>query len=234
MERFSTIKRRADRNPQMISVQNWLENYICGTREDQKVVGNRCDNLDQPVTQLMFDNRNRWAHVCPYVSDSIDYDNCWIEESELDGRDPAAIESLLLKLLEEFKRAPPAHDPTLAREPASLPVLLKTFVIFFPHIVREPRAGPLPLIDELYSRLLPQFVRHGLMFGEFYPRCPTVGIYNDQWPKSFVSPYPAFVIRYMARHDHLFITPDSAIWDAYTTYFPRRAETISVEDRTQW
>jgi hypothetical protein len=220
MERFSTIKRQANRTPQMISVQNWLENFICGTRADQKVVGNRFDNLNQPVTQLMFDNRNRWAHVCPYVSDSMDYDHCWIEKSELDGSDPAAIESLLLKQLEDFKSTPPVHDPVPGREPALLPVLWKTFVTFFPRIVREPRTGPFPLIDNLYSRLLPEFVRHGLMFGEFYPRCPTVGIYNDRWPKSFVCPYPAFVIRYMARHDYLFITPNSVIWDAYTTYFP--------------
>lgn len=219
MEKFSAVKQQPNRNPQMISMQNWVENYMCGTQADQKVVGNRHDNLDLPVTQLMFDRKNRWAHVCPYVIDALDYDHCWIEESDIDGSNPADIENMLLRQLEEFKKAPPAHDPAL-HGPAPLPVLWKTFITFLPRIVRSSRSGPFPLIDDIYVRLLPAFVKEGLMYGEFYPGCPSTGIYNNQWPKSFVCPFPSFVIRYMARHDHLFITPNTPIWDAYKSYFP--------------
>lgn len=222
MERYSAVRQQLNRNPQTISMQNWVENYICGTQADQKVVGNRCDNLNLPVTQLMFDRKNRWAHVCPYVIDAIDYDHCWIEESDLDGSRPQDIEMLLLQQLQDFKKTPPAHDPVL-QGPAPLPALWKTFITFFPRITRESRTGPFPLIDEMYLRLLPVFVLEGMMFGEFYPGCPSKGIYNDQWPKSFVCPFTAFVMRYMARHDHLFITRGTPIWDAYKSFFPQEA-----------
>ncbi len=219
MNTFSAVRKQPERTPQMISMQNWVENYVCGTQAEQKVVGNRHDNLNLTVTQLMFDRKNRWAHVCPYVIDALDYDSCWLEESDLDGSHPSAIAHLLLTQLKDFKKTPPAHDPVL-QGPAPLPALWKTFITFFPRIVRNPRSGPFPLIDDLYTQLLPSFVREGLMFGEFYPGCPSTGIYNPEWPKSFVCPFPAFVMRYMAKHDHLFITRNSAIWDAYNSYFP--------------
>jgi len=138
MDRFSVVKKQLNRTPQVISLQNWVENYICGTQKPQNVVGNRQDDLGLSVTQLMFDNKNRWAHVCPYVRDALDYDHVWVEESDLDGGNPADIENLLLHHIQNFKNTPPSYDPTLNGQPAFLPVLWKTFIIFFPTFFANP------------------------------------------------------------------------------------------------
>jgi hypothetical protein len=221
LEKFADVKKRSDRTPHMISMQNWVENYICGTQAGQNVVGNRRDNLGLPVSELMFKNGNRWTHVCPYVRDAVDYDQCWIEESPLDGSDPAQLENLLLEQLTTFKAAPPAHDPVAQNhQPAPLPILWKNFITFFPRIVRQPRTGPFALMDDVQAKLLPLFIQNGLLFGAFYPGCPTTGIHNDQWNKAFVCPFAAFVVRYLAQHDHQFIGVNSPNRAAYRSYFP--------------
>jgi hypothetical protein len=222
MDRFSVVKKQLNRTPQVISLQNWVENYICGTQKPQNVVGNRQDDLGLSVTQLMFDNKNRWAHVCPYVRDALDYDHVWVEESDLDGGNPADIENLLLHHIQNFKNTPPSYDPTLNGQPAFLPVLWKTFIIFFPNILRKPRNGRFPLIDDIYTKLISTFVQEGLMFGGFYPVCPITGIYNTAWNNPFVCPFPAFAIRYLIQQDHLFLNQNSPEWSIYRSYFPPR------------
>ena len=222
MDRFSIVKKQLNRTPQMISMQNWVENYVCGTQKDQNVVGNRQDDLGLFVTQLMFDNKNRWAHVCPYVRDSLDYDHVWLEESDLNGQTPDDIEKLLLYHIQEFKSTYPPYDPTLNGQPASLPVIWKTFIIFFPSIIRKPRNGRFPLIDNIYKKLISTFVQEGLMFGGFYPVCPITGLYNTQWNNPFVCPFPAFAIRYLVQQDHLFLNQNSPEWYFYKSYFPSR------------
>lgn len=220
MDRFSVVKRQLNRTPQMISMQNWVENFICGIQKDQNVIGNRHDNLGLLVTQLMFDNKNRWAHVCPFVRDALDYDHVWIEESDLDGHNPTAIENLLLNQMQNFKSTLPAYDPILNGQPASLPALWKTFITFFPSMLRKPRQGRFPLIDSIYANLILTFVQEGLMFGGFYPVCPITGIYNTQWNKPFICPFPAFAVRYLAQQDHLFLNQNSSERAAYKSYFP--------------
>src|SRR5438445_13636719 len=104
MEKFSRVKADAARKPQMASMQNWVEGYICGVNRNQFVVDTREDDLGLKVSQLMFDHKNRWAQVCPFVRDSLDYDMFWIEESEIQGHDAVELERLLKAQIIQFKK----------------------------------------------------------------------------------------------------------------------------------
>lgn len=219
MERFSVVLNDPTRTPEMEGMQKWVEKFICGTFRPQSVVGNRVDDYGLTVTQLMFDNKNRWAHVCPFIRDSLDYDQFWIKESDLDNEAPDAIEQLLREQIEEFKQCPPAFDPIAEGKGAQLPILWKTFLIFFPRFMHFSR-GAVPLIDGLHSKLKPIFVQAGLMLGQFYAGCPVGAVYNPAWPNVLTSPYPAFAIRYMAKHDKLFITTNSPEYESYEKFFP--------------
>jgi hypothetical protein len=219
MEKFSLVSKDPARTPQMATMQRWVEKFICGTSQQQGVVGNRVDDFGIEVTQLMYDNKNRWAQVCPFIRDSLDYDHFWIEESDLDERSAEAIEQLLLKQIDDFKSCHPNYDPVAEGRGATLPILWKTFLTFFPH-VRHRSGGPVPLIDDLHARMKPLFVQAGLMLGQFYAGCPVGAIYNPLWTNVLTSPYPAFAVRYMAKHDKLFIKPESPDYKYYESFFP--------------
>jgi hypothetical protein len=216
MERFSAVRAAENRTPQMASMQNWVERFICGTNPHQMAVGKREDEFGLKVTQLMFDNKNRWAHVCPFVRDSLDYDHFWIEESNLND-DSAALERLLRGQMTDFKSCPPEYDPAPTGVAAPLPTLWKTFFTFFPRIKVQSK-GPFPLFDDLHARLKSEFIRAGLMLGQFYAGCRVPAIYNLSW-RALNSPYPAFAIRYMAKHDRLFISAGTPEREEYRKYF---------------
>jgi hypothetical protein len=215
MERFSTVKNNPRSSPTAV-MQNWVERYICGVNKNQSVVGNRKDEFGTIVTQLMYDNKNRWAHVCPFVRDSLDYDMFWIEESDVEDRH--RIEELLNQQLVQFKSCPPAFDPVATGKAADLPVSLKTFLTFFPRI-RLRSKGLFPMFDEIHKSLKPDFIRAGLMLGQFYAGCPVASVYNPLWKGPLISPYPAFATRYMAKHDSLFISRGTREFEEYKKYF---------------
>lgn len=219
MEKFSLVKNDPHRTPEMKTTQRWIETFICGTSKAQNVVGNRHDDLGLMVTDLMFTNKNRWAHVCPFVRDSLDYDLFWIEESDLDDQAELAIERLIKGQISTFKNSDPSFDPLTAGRGAALPELWKTFLTFFPR-VKHRSGGSVRLMDDLHGRLKPVFVKEGLMIGQFYAGCPQPSVYNPSWTHVLTSPYPAFAIRYMAKHDHLFISPGTPERDVYATFFP--------------
>src|SRR5437588_187928 len=133
----------------------------------------------------MFNNCSRWAQVCPFVRDALDYDLFWIAQSPL--VEQAGIEKLLLEQKAQFIATPPVHDP-LAVGPAKLPTLWKIFTTFFPEIKhRGKSAGPLKMFDDLHLKLRTTFRSAGLMLGQFYPNCPEEGLHNKAF-RSLVSP----------------------------------------------
>jgi hypothetical protein len=222
MEKFSIVKAGA-RSVHMASMQNWVERFVCRPAEHQRVVGNRDDGYGSKVSQLMFDNASRWAHVCPFVRDSLDYDVFWIEETPYTASQGNEIKEVLRAQTGVFKTSAPSFDPLQSGE-AKLPALWKTFFTIFPAVeCRSRKTKPFPLFDEIHKELKPEFVSAGLMLGQFYPNCPQPGVYNEAWIRPLVSPYPAFAIRYMAKHDHLFISKDSREYKSYQKFFPERS-----------
>src|SRR5258708_3391018 len=98
MRKFSEVEADQTRSPQMGDMQTWIRRFICVVKPRQLVVGKRTDHLSNlPVTQELFDAKDRAAHVCPFVQTSLDRDEYWLEESTLSNDDQAGIEALLLR-----------------------------------------------------------------------------------------------------------------------------------------
>jgi len=205
----------------------WLDVFICAVKPKQRVVGRRPthDGKGSKVTKASADAKDRIAHVCPFVRDSIDQDLFWIEESTL--TDAAAIEAQLLSQIPVFQTAAPAFVPSSVTKPptvAAPPEMLKTFLLFFPYFPRsDGGTKPCSAIDDLHRRVKPEFMKHGLMIGQFYHGCAQQSVYADPGDTFGVlfAPHVAFAIRYMARHDPLFIDPkNTAQMTLFERFFP--------------
>ena len=218
MERYSTAlpAALAAGRHQWKHIQGWLEHFICGTHPKQNVVGNRDHPTGGKVTEEQFRAGDKAAHVCPFVRDSLDGDYLWIEESDLDDVDE--IGKLLIARIRPFKDAAPGHDPVGGDGPAVMPVGLKTLVAFFPNY-EVARPGPDEQIDGLHGRAKVEFRAEGLMLGQFYKTCAAPAVYNAGWLHALTAPYLVFAIRYMQRHDKLFIGPDDPGYDTYCKLF---------------
>lgn len=228
MRKFSLVEADETRSDRMRVMQNWVRKFVCVVKPSQRVVGNRIDHVtNQPVTQEQFDAEdNRAAHVCPFVQESLDRDQYWMLESPLGAADGDAIETLLLKQMEDFVAEAPAYDPMATGIPVAAPadVVYKTWMTIFPNVPHE--RGPLPLFDDLHKRLKPKFLHRGMMIGQFYNGCPWEegAIYAPQFKSVILSsPTPAFAIRYMVAQDRIFnLSADAPNWikDAHRRYFP--------------
>src|SRR5437867_1754752 len=139
MKRFSEIKASVGRSREMKSTQSWVETFICGVRPLQEVKGNRKDRFGLKVTPLMVERESQIAEVCPFVRDSLDYDFFWLAESDLTEDHDTEIADLLRGQIQEFKNAPPAHDPLASGKPAEFPTAWKTFFTIFPRARQESR-----------------------------------------------------------------------------------------------
>jgi hypothetical protein len=181
------------------------------------VVGNRDDPAGGKVTEASLVTNKRVTHVCPFVLDSIETDNFWIEAS--DETDLDVIEGILLAQIPQFMDCEPAHNP-LHMGPPSGTTTLKTFLTFFPKYKLPNPAGPDIDVDAKYADMRIRFREAGLMLGQFYRGCRQGAVYNPEWKQVLTSPWLAFAIRYMAPHDKLFLGPDDPGYSVYTTLFP--------------
>lgn len=214
--------KQATDTPEMRSMKKWVENYICRAASNNKqgVIGKRDDGHGGKVTHAMLTNNERPAHVCPFVRDSLDSDFFWIEESNLGHQETLAIAHLLLKQIDDFKKTSPAFDPKTEGRPAPSAYMLKTFLTFFPRF--GPESSFAPEIDLLHKSLKRIFRGHGLMLGQSYKGCNEPGIWDATY-KPLLSPYPAFAIRYMLKHDFHFAEPEE-----YRKYFPATPQGLCV------
>ncbi|HYO09140.1 MAG TPA: hypothetical protein VER17_09220 [Tepidisphaeraceae bacterium] len=197
-------------------VQRWIERFICGTSALQGVVGRRDHPDGGKVTQAQFDAGEKIAHVCPFVRDSIDNDLFYIEESPLTS--PLQIRKLVLSRADDFIRAEPAFDPIAQGRAATMPVALKTMLIWFPNYQSE-KPGADKKVDQIFKWMITEFIRKGLMLGQFYRGCAEASVHNPPWRKVLTAPYLAFALRYMQPHDKLFIPADTPGFPIYQKMF---------------
>lgn len=73
-------------------------------------------------------------------------------------------------------------------------------------------------IECIHKELKTDFVKRGLMLGQFYPKCPEPGLHNENF-KPLQSPVPMFVIRHMQVTDLYFLASRKEYLDAYCKNF---------------
>jgi len=93
---------------------------------------------------------------------------------------------------------------------------LKTILILFPDVATADAPG---LVDHTQQLLKTEFVRAGLMVGEFHPGPPQApGLWNEDF-RPLRSPVPLLAIRHMVPSDLPFLTADAGHLAAYLARF---------------
>jgi hypothetical protein len=160
------------------------------------------DYLSRPHPDL-----GRPGPVCPYVPRSLRSADFWVTAHH--GARPVLGELVQTILLyrDWFVRLEPRHGRGAQ---------LKTILVLFPDVTTAD--APL-LVDRAQELLKTEFVRAGLMVGEFHPGPPSApGLWNKAF-RPLHSPVPLLAIRHMVPTDLPFLTGTPEHLAAYLARF---------------
>lgn len=164
------------------------------------------------VQYLVADNPNIQRPLpgsqatCPFVAGSLENNSFYmVFHPEVNGHNEELIEQIMVHYIEQFIAMQPC-------EPTKL--LLKALLVVFPELSK----GDAHILDIVHPRIKPQFVKEGLMVGQFHPNCNERGIHNRAYRVS-VAPYPLIAMRHMALHDIVFLGRDATYFPYYNARF---------------
>jgi hypothetical protein len=134
----------------------------------------------------------REGPVCPFTQPSLNRHLFWMTvmpEADIDVEKATRAVELLRDWFSEL-------------EPRSGPdVILKTILIIFPELSHEKARDQL---ESLQRKLKPEFVKKGIMVGQFYEGCPESGLWSEEF-HPLQSPLPLLAIRNMVPSDFPFL-----------------------------
>ncbi len=140
---------------------------------------------------------------------------------DIDGSDRGqveqAVERRVYEYMDEFLKVPILDEQDR---------LNKSLVMVFPSIPQEISE----VIDSVHARVKTEFVRKGLMIGQFHQTCPEPAIHNRDF-EVMRSPLPTFALRYMAVHDILFLNQKKIWFDEYCLRFGAKYELGQVSNK---
>lgn len=139
------------------------------------------------------ENLGRQGSVCPFVQGSLDQRKFYL--SVFPGRpsDTAGVASALLPFRDWFLALAPTAQGTSA---------LSTILILFPDLLPQDVG---PVIDGSQELLKAEYVKRGLMIGEFHDGPPDKGgLWNPDF-RPLRSPVPLLAIRHMVPTDFPFL-----------------------------
>jgi hypothetical protein len=171
-----------------------------------------------PAARLIFDwargylsrphpDLGRPGPVCPFVPQSLQSSGFWVTAHHGARPLPAELVRTVLRYRDWFVRLEPSHGRRAQ---------LKTILVLFPDIATAdaPR-----LVDRTQELLKTEFVRAGLMVGEFHPGPPSApGLRNKDF-RPLRSPVPLLAIRHMVPSDLPFLTGNPEHLAAYLARF---------------
>eukprot|EP00164_Ancoracysta_twista_P009874 GFYU01014727.1.p1 GENE.GFYU01014727.1~~GFYU01014727.1.p1 ORF type:complete len:553 (+),score=139.37 GFYU01014727.1:298-1956(+) len=149
----------------------------------------------------------RSGPTCPFVPTSLKIDSIYLG---LVHTDDNVSEMFMRKTVEnclrQFESLPPLSGAK---------AIYKAIIIIFPDI---PISKAKVLIDGVQRKMKPEFVKRGLMLGEFHKRNNSSGLHNpDFYPLR--TPFPSLALRGMALSDIVFLKPESYTLDERITFF---------------
>jgi hypothetical protein len=147
----------------------------------------------------------REGPVCPYTEPSLQRSLFWL--TVFPGRAPAQedMSTVVRKYRDWFSEL----EPVSGKDAES-----KAIVILFADL--DP--AYLWLIDAVQASLKPQFIREGLMLGQFHERCDEPALWNPSFRPLRCS-VPLLAIRTMVRTDAPFLTKDAGSLRSYLQRF---------------
>ena len=161
------------------------------------------------VRSFLCANHNhlgREGNVCPYTAPALKKHTLWftaITDETLSKEDVLAIVELYRQWFLELE---PIQDNSN---------IFKSIIIAFPNIDAEQAPE---YIDEVQAALKYNFVREGLMIGQFHQSCPEPGLHNSDF-RPLQSPVPLLAIRNMVRTDIPFLAHDEVLMQSYRKIF---------------
>jgi hypothetical protein len=147
----------------------------------------------------------RRGPVCPYTRPSMN-NNCFLLAWAGDAHDIESIEPAVDQYRRWFTELRQQHE--LTREH------LLTILVVLPGL---DRADSSPL-DALQRRLKDDFVREGLMVGQFHPHCEQSGLWSEDF-RPLQAPIPLLAIRRMVASDLPFLLGSAGHLSAYLDRF---------------
>jgi heptaprenyl diphosphate synthase len=148
-------------------------------------------------------NANPSTVICPFLKAALETDHFQMAfHPEINGTDPVSVQELMISYIGKFKMMGPFHEENK-----------KVLLIVFPNL--EPRN--VKVLDHVHEGVKTHFVKAGLMVAQFHSKCNEPSVHNKKL-KTQVSEYPLMAIRYMQRHDILFLA-DSPEWFNYYERF---------------
>ncbi|WP_244367343.1 DUF6875 domain-containing protein [Micromonospora echinofusca] len=190
-----------EQDPPEPAVRPWLEPL-------RTVVTWAREYLCHPHPQL-----GRAGNVCPYAAVSLDRSAFYLAVCPGRTHPPASLERRLLVYRDWF--------PGLSRQHGA-DARLTTILLALPDL----RDEDLPeVVDATQARLKSQYVRHGLMLGEFHAGPPAKpGLWNESF-RPLRCPVPLLVIRHMVPTDFMFLRDDPEHLRAYLDRFGHQVPT---------
>ena len=147
--------------------------------------------------------------VCPFIKPAIDNDSMYLAfHPEINGRSLTHLTQTVLSYIDFFKKLSPFAPNERYK---------KALLLIFPEI----SAKEATILDLLQAQVKDDYVREGLMIGQFHPNCQEPSIYNRKFLVS-VSPYPLVAIRHMALHDILFLGNKKEWFMHFNSWFGER------------
>jgi hypothetical protein len=150
----------------------------------------------------------RTGAVCPYIQYSKEQHFFKVGIYNQPNPSKEMIIELIRSLKETFADMAP-HGEKEKR--------FKAITILFPELTLDEVPD---IIDGVQLILKPEFVKLGLMIGQFHENCQQGGLRNAEF-RPLQSPVPLLAIRYMVETDWPFLAGDPVLEHAYNQIFGR-------------
>lgn len=164
----------------------------------QEVVAWAREYLCRPHSEL-----GRSGAVCPYVQTALDKGLFLLTVCPGNEFSSEGVVERVMRYRDWFLEIEPRSGPE---------AMFKTILLLFPDI---PLSDAPHLIDATQERLKPEYVKKGLMIGEFHATPPNkAGLWNPDF-RPLRCPVPLLVIRHMVASDFAFLKEEKGFVSSY-------------------
>jgi hypothetical protein len=149
----------------------------------------------------------RLGPICPFMAGALQRDMLTITAFRLEATDEAILVEALASLRRIMVESGKSDD--------SRDHIFRSIIVTFPLL--EKNQAP-SLIEKAQRQLKPDFLREGLMIGEFYPDCPTPGLHNASF-RALQAPVTSIAMRQMTVQDAPFMLQNRRHIELYEDHF---------------
>jgi hypothetical protein len=192
-----------------ISLINLLDVTIKNIPEIYSKYANDLISFELWVTNFLAKSNpglGRSGAVCPYIQYAKEKSFFKVGIFEENHPSKSEVLGLIAQLKDLFINMPPTDDKDSR---------FKTITILFPNLTNGEVTE---IIDGVQLTLKPEFVKQGLMIGQFHENCQQPGLRNANF-RPLQSPIPLLAIRNMVETDWPFLEGDEILEHAYKAHF---------------